>query len=133
MSLPWVRLESNIASHDKILALLAERDGAKAFVLYICALGYSGGHGTDGVIPRYVLPVVHGTEKLAQLLVDKGLWEYTPDAEYLIHNFDMRQELAVISEGKRASKSLAGKKGMCKRYHGPNCNCWRNTGTVSYL
>lgn len=133
--LPWVRLESNIASHDKILELLSHRDGAKAFVLYICALGYAGGHGTDGVIPKYALPVLHGNDRLAQMLVDGGLWEYDEQGRYQIHNFDMRQELAVITEGKRAAKSMAGKKGMCVRYHGANCGCWRrnNGGTVSYL
>lgn len=127
MALPWVRLDSNIASHDKILALLAERDGAKAFVLYICALGYAGGHGTDGRIPKYALPVLHGSVKLANLLVDHRLWQHDPTdtTGYLIRNFDQRQELAVITEGKRAAQSIGGRKAMCRRHHGPDCGCWR--------
>lgn len=125
MALPWVRLDSNIASHDKILELLAQKDGAKAFVLYVCALGYSGGHGTDGVVPKYALPVLHGTEKLARLLVDVRLWEYDEQGRYVIRNWDTRQELVAITEGKRAAQSIGGKKAMCNRHHGPDCNCWR--------
>lgn len=125
MALPWVRLDANIASHDKILHLLSQRDGAKAFVLYVCALGYSGGHGTDGQIPKYALSVIHGSEKLAQLLIDCRLWEYVDPMTYLIRNWDTRQELAAITEGKRTAQSIGGKKSTCQRHHGPNCGCWR--------
>lgn len=128
MALPWVRLDANIATHDKILRLLAQKDGAKAFVLYICGLGYAGGHGTDGEVPKYALHVLHGNERLANLLVDMSLWEYDETGTYRIHNFDMRQELAIITEGKRAAQSMGGKKAMCQRWHGPTCGCWRQTG-----
>lgn len=130
MALPWVRLESNIASHDKILALLAERDGAKAFVLYICALGYAGGHGTDGHIPKYALPVLHGTEKLAQTLINVRLWEYDDAGQYVIRNWDVRQELSIVTEAKRHSQSIGGKKATCRRHHGPDCGCWRKELTA---
>jgi hypothetical protein len=133
VALPWVRLDSNIASHDKILALLAQRDGAKAFVLYICGLGYAGGHGTDGCIPKYALPVLHGNDKLARQLVDTRLWEYGEDGSYRIRNFDLRQELAVITEGKRAAQSMGGRKAMCQRWHGPDCGCWRKTAGIEVL
>ena len=127
MSLPWVRLDSNIASHDKILALLAQRDGAKAFVLYVCALGYAGGHGTDGLIPKYALNVLHGNDRLARMLIDGRLWEYDDKGEYRIRNFDARQELALVTEGKRAAQSMGGRKAMCQRWHGSDCGCWRAT------
>jgi len=126
MALPWVRLDSNIASHDKILELLAQRDGAKAFVLYICALGYAGGHGTDGRIPKYALAVLHGNDRLARMLVDTRLWEYDSNGGgYVIRNWDVRQELAVVTESKRFAQSIGGKKAMCQRHHGPKCGCWR--------
>ena len=128
MSLPWVRLDSNIATHDKVLALLAHKDGAKAFTLYVCALGYAGAHGTDGFVPRYALAVNHGSEKLARLLVDVRLWTHT-EGGYAIRNYEQRQELAVIAEAKRASKAAAGRKGNCVRHHGPNCGCWREGGS----
>jgi hypothetical protein len=67
--LPWVRLDSNIASHDKILSLLGERDGVKAAFMYVCGLGYCGGHGTDGLIRYGALPFIHGIRRLAELRV----------------------------------------------------------------
>jgi hypothetical protein len=125
MSLPWVRLDANIASHDKITGLLAERDGHRAFTLYVCALGWAGGHGTDGHIPRHILPMIHGTERLARLLVDHRLWRHHDGGGWTIHNYSTRQELAVITEGKRASQRAAARRTNCTRYHGPDCGCWR--------
>lgn len=124
MSLPWVRLDSNIASHDKIVELLSKRDGARAFTLYVCGLGYAGGHATDGAIPKAALPFIHGTERLAIMLVDHRLWEYT-EGGWVIRNWDQRQELAVIAEMKRAGRKAAGAKGACKKWHGPDCECWK--------
>ena len=124
MSLPWVRLDANIASHDKITSLLARRDGHRAFTLYICALGWAGGHGTDGAIPRHILPMIHGSERLAGLLVDEHLWITTPDG-WDIHNYTSRQELAVITEGKRATQRASARRTNCLRYHGPDCGCWK--------
>lgn len=125
MSLPWVRLDANIASHDKTIALLSERDGAKAFVLYVCALGWSGGHGTDGLIPSYVLPMIHGNERLARLLEKHRLWVEMPPHGWQIRNYEDRQELAVVAEMKRARKSVAGRKSQCVQRHGPQCGCWK--------
>lgn len=124
MSLPWVRLDSNIATHDKVLRLLALRDGHRAFTLYICALGWAGGHGTDGHVPAYVLPHIHGTEKHAQMLVEVRLWEYV-DGGYDIRNYVERQELAVVTEAKRQAQRMAARRTNCLRYHGKDCGCWR--------
>lgn len=124
MPLPWVRLDSNIATHDKILALLSQRDGAKAFVLYVCAMGYAGAHGTDGHISTYALAVNHGTPRLAQMLIDHQLWEYNGDGSYVIHNWLDRQEGALTT----GAKSKAGKKANCIRWHGPKCGCWEDSG-----
>jgi hypothetical protein len=121
MPLPWVRLDSNIGTHDKVLSLLAERDGAKAFVLYISALGYSGAHGTDGHIPKYALKVNHGTVKLATMLVDHRLWVYDEDGTgYMIKNWLERQEGALTT----TAKTRAAKRAACKRWHGQDCGCW---------
>lgn len=136
MSLPWVRLDSNIATHDKVLRLLAQKDGHRAFTLYICALGYAGAHGTDGRIESYALPVVHGTERLAALLVAVGLWEPDhagDDKAWRIRNYLQRQELAVVAEAKRAAARMAGRKAACVRHHGPDCGCWRADGEASVV
>ena len=126
MGLPWVRLDSNIANHDKVLKLLSGRDGYRAFTVYICGLGYSGAHATDGLIPKYALTHLHGLEKHARQLVDAGLWEYDPNgAGWLIRNWEIRQEMSFITEGKKAAQILAAKKTNCQRWHGPNCGCWK--------
>ena len=54
MSLPWVRLDSNIASHDKVLRAVGDR-GKPAMAVYMFGLGWSGGHLTDGHIPAAAL------------------------------------------------------------------------------
>jgi hypothetical protein len=128
MGLPWVRLDSDIANHDKIVRLLGQRDGHKAFTLYICSLGWSGGAGTDGHIPRHMLGRLYGQQRLAELLVDTRLWEYAEDGDgWVIRNWAQRQELSAISAGKRAAAELGGKKGNCVRWHGPDCGCWRES------
>jgi hypothetical protein len=126
MPLPWVRLDANIGTHDKILELLGERDGAKAFVLYICALGYAGGHGTDGQIPKYALVVNHGSEKLARLLVNHRLWEYNGNGSYQIRNWDTRQQMQSTTDEIREKQSRGARKGNCERWHGKGCGCWQN-------
>lgn len=136
MSLPWVRLDSNIASHPKVLRLLAAKDGHRAFTLYVCALGYAGGHATDGFIPAYALPVLHGTDRLATVLVLHRLWEPTEvdgDRGWSIRNYAQRQELALVTESKRAAQRLAGRRTSCRRWHGPECNCWRDDGDATVL
>lgn len=128
MPLPWVRLDSNIATHDKILALVSDPSPKRwqAFTSYVCALGWSGGQGTDGRIPVAALPMVHGTTTTARLLVKYSLWiERT--AAWEIVNYAERQQLNGVTETReeeyRATARLAGAKGACRRYHGPDC--WR--------
>jgi len=130
VSLPWVRLDSNIAHHDKVLWLISQPNGYRAFSVYIFGLGYSGGQGTDGHIPPHALPSIHGTEKLAQMLVESRLWTFHETGDgYRIHNYSDRQELALISESKRAAQRLSARRTNCKRYHGTGCECWKNDGT----
>ncbi len=124
MSLPWVRLDSNIATHDKVLDLLSRPNGHKAFTLYICALGYSGAHGTDGRIKRLALPMCHGTSKLADLLVDVGLFRHLEAGDYEIHNWELRQEGEIVREMKAEGIRLASQKANCVRWHGKACGCW---------
>ena len=127
MGLPWVRLDSNIATHPKVLRLIAQRDGYRAFTVSICSLGYSCGHATDGLIERFALTTIHGTERHARMLVDGGFWEYDPEGRgWLIRNWDRRQEMSFITEGKKLAQSLAAKKTNCQRWHGPECGCWKD-------
>jgi hypothetical protein len=124
VALPWVRLDSNIGTHDKVLELLAMKDGHRAFTMYVCGLGYCGGHATDGLVPFNALPFLHGSQKHAELLVQVRLWDM--DAKgWRVHNWDSRQELEVVTEAKQAGDRLGAAKGNCKRWHGPDCGCWK--------
>ena len=126
MALPWVRLDANLASHDKILALLGEQPPAlayKAAFSYVCSLGYSGGHGTDGLIEFAAVPFIHGNKKTAALLVKHFLW--TPDRlGWVIVNFDKRQQLSATTRAIRNAQRAGALKANCKRWHGDDCNCW---------
>lgn len=126
MGLPWVRLDSNIGSHDKVLRLLADPSPKRwqAFTSYVTALAWCGGHGTDGVIPKPALPMVHGTPATAKLLVTYGLWREFGVTGWTIHNYADRQQTSVVSEAKREAQSRAARKTNCIRYHGPTCGCW---------
>jgi hypothetical protein len=125
VSLPWVRLDANIATHDKVLDLLARPSGYRAFTLYVCALGWSGGQGTDGAIPKSALNINHGTEKLAWLLVDVGLWDHADAGGYTIRNWAFRQETQITLKVKSELRKAASRKGNCIRYHGRACGCWQ--------
>lgn len=126
MALPWVRLDANIGSHDKVLSLLADPSPRRwqAYASYMTSLAWAGGHGTDGRIPQAALPFVHGNATTARLLVKYRLWSEVT-AAWQIVNFDQRQELTIVAEAKAAGKKAAGKKAACQRWHGPNCGCWK--------
>lgn len=124
--LQWVRLDTNCFTHDKVALLTQQRDGYRAWTVYTFSLAYSGGHATDGFIPRHILPMLHGTEKIAMQLVEARLWEYA-EGGWQIHNWDERQELSMVTEMKRASARRGGRKRACQRYHPPGCTCWNDS------
>lgn len=128
MSLPWVRLDSSIGTHDKTLRLLGDPSPKRwqAMTSYLVALGWCGGHGTDGQIDEVTLPFVHGTTTTAALLVKHGFWEVA-DGGWRIRNYAERQELAVVTERKRDAQRRSALRTNCLRAHGPNCGCWERT------
>lgn len=125
MGLPWVRLDANIATHDKILYLASDPAANRwqAAFSYVCSLAWSGGQGTDGKIPTAALGIVHGNAKTARLLVKYRLWEEAT-AGYQIVNFAERQQISAVSEAIRTAQSDGGKRGNCRRYHGETC--WKS-------
>lgn len=128
MPLPWVRLDSNVGQHDKILALKHDPSPKKwqAMSSYFVALGWSGGQGTDGFIPTHALESVHGTAATARLLVKHGLWTERVSG-YQIHNYADRQQLNAVTEAKRSAQSIGAKKANCKRFHPAVCECWKES------
>lgn len=125
--LPWGRLDSNIGTDDKVVALLAGRQGHRAFALYVIALGWSVGHGTDGRIPKHMLAANYGNEQLAGILVDRRLWDRDPSGggDYLIHNFSLRQQSSTATETVWEVRKEISAKGNCVRWHGQDCGCWK--------
>jgi hypothetical protein len=123
--LPWVRLDANIATHDKILHLASDPSALRwqAAFSYVCALGWSGGQGTDGKIPSAALGIVHGNAKTARLLVKYRLWSEAT-AGYQIVNFAHRQQSNEATAAIKEAQSVGGKLGNCKRHHGDLC--WKN-------
>jgi hypothetical protein len=67
---------------------------------------------------------VHGTTGTARLLVKYRLWEEALTG-YRIKNYEERQELSIVSEAKRAAQAAGARKANCHRWHGPECNCWK--------
>jgi hypothetical protein len=120
MGLPWVRLDANIGTHDKLLALIhaheprtnraSERTnrGLAAAAVYMFGLAWAGGQGTDGYLPRAVLPYIHGSERTADLLEAAGLWDPDDQSDgWWIHNFAGRQAIAEIRERSEAARQAA--------------------------
>ena len=122
MGLPWVRLDANIATHDKILGLLNDPSAQKwqAFSSYICSLAWSGGQGTDGYVPKNALQVLFGTAKTARLLEKYDLWEEAVGG-WRIRNFEKRQQLSAVRSAHEEAKSRASQKANCVRHHGSSC------------
>lgn len=129
MGLPWVRLDTNIASHDKILDLIGRKNGHRSAFVYVCCLAYSGQNGTDGCVPFAALPFVHGTRADMEALVDVGLLA-PAQRGWQVVNYATRQQLSQVTEEIRTAQTIGGKKGACIKHHGPDCGCWRRASTA---
>lgn len=127
MGLPWVRMDVNIPSHDKILRLISDPspDRWQAVASYMFSFAWSGGAGTDGEIPPAALGMMHGNMETAALLVKYGLWDEIPGG-YSIRNYAHRQELEVVTAAKRAAQRAGALKANCQRFHGKDCGCWKD-------
>ena len=106
MPLPWVRLVTSFASNPKLLAMLLEKDGHRAAFVYLCSLGYSGAHGTDGFLIHECLPFIHGRQADAERLVRHGFWRVQPGG-WLIHGWDEFQESNAETQSRRARAQAA--------------------------
>lgn len=117
MELTWYRSDTSFASHDKVLELI-ENYGVKgkaAGFVYLCALGHSVGHGTDGLVKRTSLRALHGNAGDAALLVKAGFWEPVEMGWHIV-NFGTRQVVGAAQQVIHDSKSAAGKKGSDVRW-----------------
>jgi hypothetical protein len=91
MSLPWIRLDTALPDHPKILALVdGHKEGRATAFVHICAMAYAGRHGTDGFLPREALPRINGRQADADRLVEVGLW-HKEDGGWSINGWDEYQ------------------------------------------
>jgi hypothetical protein len=85
MSLPWVRLDTAIADHPKMLGLFADKRH-RAVLGYILGIAYSGRHELDGFVPRAALTVLQMTRSDAESLVESELWDLC-EGGWMIHGW----------------------------------------------
>lgn len=122
--LPWYRKDGGWFHHPKILELLSMRDGFRGVVVWDASIAYATSFGTDGRVKPSVLSQIHGRKADAERLVKVGLWDEHPDGGWTIHDFADYQQTSQVTDQIRSSRSEGGRKGMCRRYHGPDCGCW---------
>jgi len=120
MGLPWVRLDTNIWSHDKTAELFAGRRH-KAFALWVCGLAYAAGHATDGLISRHALATLKFSRKDADQLVEARMWDHAADGAYQIRNYSERQPVKLEVE----LQNLTNRMNICSRWmkEGKPCSC----------
>ena len=120
--LQWVRADTNVNTHDKILELVGMgAKGKAAGFVYWMSFTYAGAHDTSGLIKKAVLPFLHGTTADARMLVDARLW--TPvEGGWQIVNYGTRNVVGAaqqaIADSIRVAQSEGGKKGAEKRWDG---------------
>ena len=106
--LNWSRLDANISTNHKTLALLGIKGGEHAPLVYLFSHGYCTGHGTDGFIPKAAIGTFHGTAKDAALLVDVGFWDLA-DGGWEVHDWTDYQPTTAENQVRsdRARKAAA--------------------------
>lgn len=97
MALPWVRLDTSIFDNPKFLVLFGQKK-YRAVVTYIAAMTYSGKHETGGFVQREVLPLLQGSPKVMQDLVEiellrpvRGGWEINGWDEFQLTSEEIRK------------------------------------------
>lgn len=102
----WVRVDDQFPDHPKLLRLGKQR--LPAMGLWVTGLCYSARFLTDGFIPSAALP--YGSKRIAQLLVDVGLWG-TADGGYQIHDYQDYQPTRQQVLETRARNAASGRRG----------------------
>lgn len=110
MGLPWVRLDTAMPDHPKIIALCDEKGdtGMAAAFVWVCSIAYSGKHGTDGLITKTTLARINGKAKHAALLVQYRLWDLA-ERGWLVHDYGDRNPFASTLEELQSTGSRGGK------------------------
>jgi hypothetical protein len=115
--LSWFRVDSDIAQNPKIAQLVADhgQKGLAAAFVFICSIGHSAGHNTDGEVTKGVSPHIYGNAALARLLVEAGLWEVT-DKGWVIPGYAESQPTKATLDAEADKRSEAGRKAANARW-----------------
>jgi hypothetical protein len=109
MTLQWVRLETSLPDHPKVLELINAKKH-RAVMAYCLGLAYCGRHELDGYIPKAALPFIHATRHDAEALCMVGLWVPNPTG-YEINGWS---EFQPTSEERAKAKSKAKAAAMAR-------------------
>lgn len=123
--LPWIRFDTTLPDHPKILTLLGLKDGHRSAFVFCCSLAYAGRHGTDGFIPAAALARINGRKQDAANLVAVGLWDPDDDGGWHVHDYAEYQQTSEVTEAVREKRRKASRKGNCVRHHGDGCLCYK--------
>ncbi|WP_151487017.1 hypothetical protein [Microbacterium maritypicum] len=110
-------MDTDTHENPKILDFIEEHGqrALAAIAVWKFAIGYAGGHGTDGEITRAALKQVHGTPAHARLLVEAGFFELT-EKGWQIAGYETHQPSRAMTDQLREQLSEAGKKGAAARW-----------------
>ena len=111
MTMPWVRLDTGLPDHPKMLALINGKKH-KAALAYVLSLSYCGRHELDGYIPASALPFIHATKGDALALCEIGLW-HAREGGYEINDWADYQPSSEETARKKERAKLAAN----KRWH----------------
>ncbi len=116
MPLPWVRLDTAMPDHPKILELIESHGdaGMAAAFVWVCSMAYAGKHNTSGFISRGALARCNGKPKHAALLVQARLWDEA-ERGWQIHDFEDFNMVALdVETFSPQSRSNGGKSRMAR-------------------
>ena len=115
MALPWVRLDTSLPDHPKMLALVDHhKEGRATAFVYICGMAYSGKHETAGFIPREALSRINGKAADATRLVEIGLWKLEAGG-WQINGWDEYQVATADAQERRARAKIAAEARWSKK------------------
>lgn len=95
----WFKVDDGFWAHKKVMAIPA-KDRAAAIGLWTMAAAWCAHQLEDGKFPKYLLPVMGGTERMAARLVAVGLWIDKGD-HYVFHDWKKWQSSRADVEAKR--------------------------------
>lgn len=108
VNVSWFRVDDQMPWHPKLM-----RAGGDAGWLWVCGGCWIAAHGTDGLIPRAAIPMLSDRKsplRLAERLIDVGLWEDRGEDVYMHDYLDWNPTAVEVAE-RRAKRAAAGRVG----------------------